>query len=460
MPARTAIRRRLAFTSGLAVAAVVVSAAVAGLAPSAVAGTPPDQVHLAWTKDPGTTMTLVWHTGVSSTPSTVNYRLHGTVAWTTVSGAKKKSGVTPGTMHIATITGLSPSTSYDYEILGDGGVWGPVTTFTTAPQTGVAGSFSFVYVADTSIAGRPDGLSAGVNQMLSVIESLHPLFVLNAGNFISRATDPRWPNQNAAEDAYFNQMQVLAADEPMMPAYGDHEREEGFSNWKPRWAQPTGSSDGLEYSFNVGNVHFVALAAYESSLNSTSTTPEPHSGGPMTSADLSWVTSDLAAAAANPAIKWIIPFYHVEPFGDGVDHASDLRLRKQLGPIFQKYGVKISLAAHDQNYQRTWPLINVPASNTPTTTTGTCYGPSDGTTYLTTSPGGKLSDQNKWFSTWVNTVPPFPTAFRDDTLFHLDQIFVSSTGTITVDVWGYPGTTGTAAPKVIDTFSYNLNGCP
>lgn len=119
----------------------------------------PDQVHLAWVADPATTLEVVWRTFDISTPSTVEYREASAVTWQTANGSLRPSG-TAGTLHQAQLGGLTPSTGYEYRVQGDNGTWSDIFTTRTAPPKGSAG-FDAVFVADTGIIGRTDGLATG-----------------------------------------------------------------------------------------------------------------------------------------------------------------------------------------------------------------------------------------------------------------------------------------------------------
>ena len=87
-----------------------------------------------------------------------------------------------------------------------------------------------------------------------------------------------------------------------MPTYGNHEvlLGEGYDAWRQRFATPSGYDNARNYSFDVGEAHFVSILA------------ESNTGG-LRNSSLAWLTSDLAAARA-AGKKWIVPFFHVSPF--------------------------------------------------------------------------------------------------------------------------------------------------
>ena len=404
----------------------------------------PDQVHLAWVNEPSTTLDVIWRTMGVAAPSTVEYRRVGEASWATATGGLRSSG-TAGTLHEVELTGLTPATEYEYRVPGDGGAWSPVFRARTAPPPGPA-TFEAVYVADTGLIGRTDGLATGTQQVRDEIAALDPLVVLGGGDYIYYNTDTRFGTLDNTIDAWFNQMQPIASRAPLMLAYGNHEAilGEGFTPWSQRVATPAGFDSRRNYSFDVGDVHFVAIFGVEETAG-------------LRSGTRTWIEQDVNAAKARGQ-RWIVPYLHASPFADGKNHPSNTALRAELGPLFEQLGVKVVLASHDQSYERTWPLVNVPAANTPTSTDPSCYTLSDGVTWVKVSPGGKLSNQNGNFSQW-NTVPkPAWTAVRDNTMHHYARLRVSAAGTLAVDIFGVRGDGST--PILQDTFRYTTGSCP
>ena len=199
------------YDSGGTVQVVTASFTVANGAPPVQP--PSDQVHLAWPSNPATTFTALWTTGSAATPAQLRYRLAGTTAWTAVTGALKPSG-SAGSLRQATATGLTPDSSYEYEVLGDGGAWSSTATTRTV---GPASQFSFVYEADTGVAGRLDGLATGTIPVLNEIKALDPNLILDGGDNVSRDTDVRYATVDQGIDAWFHQEQPIASRAPIMP---------------------------------------------------------------------------------------------------------------------------------------------------------------------------------------------------------------------------------------------------
>ena len=404
----------------------------------------PDQVHLAWVADPSTTLTVVWRTIDPTVPSVVEYRQQGSATWQSASGGARPSG-TAGKLHEVTLSSLTPATAYEYRVQGPNGTWSQVFTTRTAPGPGPA-DFDFIYVADTGLIGRVDGLTTGTRQVIDEIANLNPLLVLGGGDYAYFNTDKRFGTLDNSIDAWFNQMQPVASQSPLMPTYGNHEAllSEKSSTWAQRFPTPPGFDGHHNYSFDVGDVHFVSIFAVEND-------------DPLPTATLNWIRQDIEAAQA-AGQRWIVPFFHVSPFAEGKNHPSNLALRAQLGPLFESLGVPIVIASHDQSYERTYPLVDVPATNTPTSTSKSCYSTSDGVTWIKVSPGGKLSNISGNFSPWKSSTPPAWTAFRDNTMHHFLRVRVLAEGKLVVEAFGVSG--NGSAPVIQDTFEYTTGSCP
>ncbi len=177
----------------------------------------------------------------------------------------------------------------------------------------------------------------------------------------------------------------------------------------------------------------------------------------ITPQQLQWLESDITAANA-AGKRWVIPFYHVSPFSDGTVHPSNLILRGQLGPLFERLGVKLAISAHDQAYERSYPLVDVPATNTPTSSSLTCYTPSDGVVWVKVSPGGKESNISGSFSPFGSASKPAWTAVRDNTMHHFARVTATATGDLLFEAIGVKG--DGSLPVVQDNFRITKGTCP
>lgn len=413
-----------------------------------VDGRDPDQIHAAWTQSPSTSLHLVWRTRNASSVSEVQFRRLGDQAWATHAGRPRPSGV-DGQLHEAELSGLEPATVYEYRVRGSDGAFSRVARARTASKPESTGDrIEVVFVADTGIVDRPDGLTEGTARVIAAIAGLDPHVVLLGGDYAYANSDLRGGSLPSAIDAWFEQMAPIAERVVMMPTYGNHEIKllEDYLFWAERFPTPEGFDNRRFYSFRMGCVHFVSILAWGDNLRRTTNTEH----GLIGPTALQWIEADMAAARASGA-RWIVPYLHVAPFSDGANHPSNVDVRAQLGPIFERHGVHVVLSAHDQSYERTFPLRGVPERLDVTSRELRRYTDREGVTYLKVGPGGKLSNKNKGFSSWLTVPAPDYTAFRDNTAHHFARLRITDRE-LAVEVFAVPP--GQAEPEIRDHFSY------
>eukprot|EP00466_Bigelowiella_natans_P010466 jgi/Bigna1/70642/fgenesh1_pg.12_\ len=374
-----------------------------------------------------------------------------------VQGRLKHTGTSRGSLWMATAKNLKPSTTYRIEVMEDSEKWSSdVFNVRTAPApTSHDQSFQFVFVGDLGLMDRADGLSNSTERVVSLISSLDPLLVLLGGDLAYSDTDSRYSSVEQSIDMFFEQMKPFASKSVLMPTYGNHEKYEGLKYWKRRFVLPHGVSEdtGSFYSFTVASVRFISIAA-----------PKCNKG--LDQIGLEWVEAELKAAANDPDVKWAIPFFHVAPFANGHSHPSNMILRQQLLGIFTNYGVRIVLNAHDQNYERTHPVLASSSEKdkfyrVERSENINCYDSSTkGTIFVKASPGGKLSNQHKDFSHFRDKIPEAYTAFREDGHHHILNVKVSKDGNdLHIQCLGIKDEHDDT-PAIIDAFHYRLgNEC-
>jgi hypothetical protein len=95
------------------------------------------------------------------------------------------------------------------------------------------------------------------------------------------------------------------------------------------------------WSFDYGTVHFVGLNSLTESL---------------VQAQSAWLESDLKAARADTAIKFIIVMFHHPAYSASPSHGSTQRVQQYWVPIFEKYNVDMTISGHDHDYERSFPI--------------------------------------------------------------------------------------------------------
>jgi hypothetical protein len=394
------------------------------------------QVRLSWTGDPATTMTIRWRNPDPNSTAAARFRALGATQWLPAAGTTIGTGPAGNELQVE-LTELAPGSSYEYQLPADVDVWTAPRRFTTAPPAG--GEFRVAFVADTGVAGRLDGLANGTEHVIAAIEAIDPLFVLGGGDYAYADNDQRFANPAEGIDAWLDMMSPLIAERAFMPTYGNHEvlLEQSLDLWVERLATPDDGFGGRSsYSFDVAGVHFVSLLAYE---------------GVLDQATLDWLAADLDAATAR-GVRTIVPYMHRNVYGDGTAHAPSPSLARQLAAVFDRYDIDVVLTAHDQSYERTFPLTG----GTPTTGARRCYTKADGITWIKTSPGGKLSNVSSGFSPYSATPPNPLIAVRENALHHF-SLLTFGAGGIEVATYGVSG--DGSPPHEIDRVSYR-ESCP
>ena len=71
----------------------------------------------------------------------------------------------------------------------------------------------------------------------------------------------------------------------------------------------------------------------------------------MSPEQVAWLEKELKASGSD----WKIPFFHHPLYSSGEKHGADEALRKQLEPLFVKYGVDVVFTGHEHFYERIKP---------------------------------------------------------------------------------------------------------
>jgi hypothetical protein len=270
----------------------------------------------------------------------------------------------------AVVDGLQPGVTYHYSIGGQ-----PDRTFSAPP----AGPFRFDVQADI---GDSETYPA-VAEVQRMIAADRPAFVLAPGD-LTYGDD----HGQDAVDRHFEDVMAWSREAAYMPAWGNHEWDDGddLRNYKGRFAiaNPAASPGapalgccGEDWGwFDAGGVRFVSY-------------PEPYRG-----AWDAWAPAAarvMAAAQADPAIRFIVTYGHRPAYSTGHHPGNhDLAaILDRLGDAHPKY--KLNLNGHSHNYERFVPI--------------------HGVTHITATGGGASLETG-----WTSTDPR--TAFRAMHLVH------------------------------------------
>lgn len=225
----------------------------------------------------------------------------------------------------ASLDGLEPDTIYCYQVM-DSGVLRERTGFRTAPLADDPDPVRFMAFGDSG--GDTSDQHALLDQMFEFPYDL----ILHTGDL---AYDDG--NLGQYETTVFGVYDQLFSRIPFFPAAGNHDYNTASgAAFRSVFSLP-GSSGEKWYSYDWGNVHFVALDT-EASY----------------SEQAAWLEADLAATEQ----PWKIVYLHRPPYSSG-EHGSDTSLRTKLAPVFERNHVQLVLAGHDHDYERMIPQNGV-----------------------------------------------------------------------------------------------------
>ena len=294
-----------------------------------------------------------WRTDIA-TDSWVGY---GEIAGKLTSFA---SNNTLSTEHSVTLTGLSADKLYYYNIGSSGQVLqGDANNyFKTMPiATTKVQKFRFLAMGDM---GNNSVNQVNVrNAYLSFKGSNYTDgWILLGDNAYNSGTDAEYQTN------FFNIYQsTMTKNHVLWPAPGNHD----YANSAARQADhlipyydiftlPTaGQAGGVAsnneafYSYNYGNIHFVALDSYGWETGSTRLYDTL---GPQ----IVWLKQDLAANTK----PWTIVYFHHPPYTKG-SHNSDtepelINMRQRVVRILERYKVDMVLNGHSHSYERSYLL--------------------------------------------------------------------------------------------------------
>jgi hypothetical protein len=388
----------------------------------------PEQVHLTWGQDPATSVSVSWASPARAVNPGVRlgYGLIPAQERTYTDGL---NGETVWTYHVQ-LTGLRPDTSYRYEVMAGNATAPFSASFRTAPRG--RAPFRFTSFGDLATPNTAWVLSYGqAAYAVQQVETQQPLFHLLNGDLCYADLNPT--SQPEVWRDFGNNTQTSAAYRPWMPCPGNHELEwyeaaDGYGSYLTRYTLPDNQLPrfrGRWYSFRVGSVLFVSLDASDVVFQDsgpfvagpTAFTPaagtgnapiEPgsslyvrnYSGGAQTA----WLEQTLAGARDSGEVDWIVVQMHMSACSSSHGNGSDLGIRAQWLPLFDRYQVDLVVNGHDHDYERSFPVrgydsdvgTEVATGATvqtlrphPVTTTDTgTFDTSQGTVYLVLGGGG------------------------------------------------------------------------
>ena len=291
-----------------------------------------------------------------------------------------------GSLHRVLLTGLSPSTKYEYRC---GGKSDKSFQFTSPPAPGAAPVVLGV-VAD--LGENCDGGGCGnatIAALAAAAQSGLIGAILHAGDIAYTSGD------QSIWDQYMREMESAAGTVPYQVCVGNHESHYNFSAYMHRFAmsQGTGGSSSSTNAIAAAHTRIAAAAAVAVAATSSGgsgfgsssgmplinnlwhtftygavrvvalSTEHDHTFG---SPQHTWLT-DVLAAASTPEAKrqtpWLVVMAHRPLYCSTSDYYDcqingPQKIAPSLEPLFHQYGVDLFIGGHLHNYERSWPVFN------------------------------------------------------------------------------------------------------
>jgi hypothetical protein len=311
--------------------------------------------------DPKTTAVFTWESS-AATSKTAQVKINGTIykghVWQTPPPTVGLGNTEPpANMHEVHVCGLTPGTTYTYQVGGGASgadVWSTAQQFTTLPATGKI---------TIGVSGDSRD-SASVFQMVQQrMKDQAVAMQVFSGDFVLWGTEESLYSQwlDAANGVTLGQQMIL-------PVAGNHENSS--SQFYGNFALPgDGPYAEAFFSFDLGSAHIVMFDDQE--IAQAPTTDEAKTA-------LKFIDDDLTKAEANRAnVPFLIAVHHRSEFGNG-SHSTDsdvVAVRTTMNPIWDKHHVDLVINGHEHDYERTQPMTGPPTAPVMQTdaTKGTTY---------------------------------------------------------------------------------------
>jgi len=227
--------------------------------------------------------------------------------------------------HRYTIAGLTPDTTYHYQVDGFG-----AGSFRTAPSS-AATSVALWALADTQTNPVVHQAIAASIRAAYVAAPEKQTLLLHAGDWTDDDLEATWSSQFFLPGIDYPQLVAQYAELPMAGGRGNHEAAGDVF----RKYFPFPYAGDFYWSFDYGPVHVVVVDQY------VDYTPG--------SAQYAWLAADLAATTR----PWKIVIMHQPAWtASGGIAGDDTDVQAALHPLFLQHGVDLVLAGHNHCYAR------------------------------------------------------------------------------------------------------------
>ena len=268
----------------------------------------PNNIGNTFTSNPQTTRTITWQSTLGTGEVIIGDTHFASTA--TLRGNFY--------FHRVDVSGLTAGETYSY-IAGTKDYYSPVFSFSTGNFTG---DFTIIHITDPQIGDSNNRNDAVVwKRVIEAARNTCPeaVFVVNTGDIVNNAREASVP-------FYFDYAQQIIAELPFFYSMGNNDSTSWYNRY---FYTPDNIFDGLLYSFDYGNVHFVNI---DSNIT-------------LTTAQLDWLENDLGTSAQ----KWKAAMTHQGDYGRSGRNTAITRL-------FDQYNVDLVMIGHNHFYARSRPI--------------------------------------------------------------------------------------------------------
>lgn len=244
-----------------------------------------------------------------------------------------------------TLRKLKPATTYYYKVGSEESGWSQVHSFRTGNKVGEKSKIVVGIWSDTQ-NNKGNLYFERTDTIVKQLGKSDFYFTLHTGDMVENGSVAKsWKD-------LFQVTQHINARAPFMPAAGNHDVVNDTAS--PIFQQPFPfffqfmnlPQSQVNYSYNYGNVHFVAI-------NSGWAEGAARVGKVLFakgSEEYKWLEADLKKARKNKKIDWIILYSHYPVYSYGFSHIPTWQ--EHIKPLVDQYQVDLYLAGHRHVYER------------------------------------------------------------------------------------------------------------